>query len=312
MYDQFVFVEKYRPRKLEEVILPARLIQETKSHIANGKIPNLLMSGSGGIGKTTLALVMCNELDYEYMMINCSDEGRLLDTFRNKVAAYCTGISIDGKRKCLILDEIDNLTHDVQSLLRGFIEKYSSNCSFIATCNFPARIMEPLRSRFASVDFNISSEEKKEMVVGVFKRVCHILDNEAITYDKLTVSKLVGKFFPDFRRTLNELQKYSSGGSIVDSGIFSALSAEIDDLIKAVSQGKWNEMRKWVGSQTNLDLAHLSSTLYKRADEFLKTESIPQLVLHINEYQYKAAFVVDKEINVVAFLTSVMSDCEMK
>jgi DNA polymerase III delta prime subunit len=312
MYDNFVFVEKYRPRKLEEVILPARLIEETRGHISKGKIPNLLMSGSAGIGKTTLALVMCNELDYEYMMVNCSDEGRFLDTFRNKVAAYCTGISIEGKRKCLILDEIDNLTHDVQSLLRGFMEKYSSNCSFIATCNFPSRVMEPLKSRFASVDFNITPDEKKEMVISVFKRVIHILDNEAITYDKATVSKLVGKFFPDFRRMLNELQKYSSGGSVIDSGIFSAMTSEVDDLIKHMKSGYWSEMRKWVGMQTNLDMGHLCSTLYKRADEYMKVESIPQLVIHISEYQYKAAFVVDKEINVVAFLTSVMSDCEFK
>lgn len=311
MYDQFVFVEKYRPRKLEECILPARLIDESQDHINKGAIPNLLMAGSGGIGKTTLALVLCKELDYDYMMINCSDEGRFLDTFRNRVASYCTGISIDGKRKCLILDEIDNLPHDVQSLLRGFIEKYSSNCSFIATCNFPARLMEPLRSRFASVDFNISADEKKDMVVRMFKRTCHILDNEAVTYDKVTLSKLVGKFFPDFRRMLNELQKYSSGGSI-DSGIFDSITSDTDEVIDHIRNGKWNDMRKWVGAQANLDFGHLTRTLYNRAEEFMKVESIPQLVIHIAEFQYKAAFIIDKEIHAVAFLTSIISDCEMK
>lgn len=311
MYDKFVFVEKYRPRKLADCILPSRLIDEAKGHISKGVIPNLMMTGKGGIGKTTLALVMCEELDYEHMIINCSDEGRFLDTFRNKVASYCTGISIEGKRKCLILDEIDNLPHDVQSLLRGFIEKYSGNCSFIATCNFPARVMEPLHSRFASVDFNINAEEKKVMAVAFFKRVCQILDLENVKYDKTVVSKLIGKFFPDFRRILNELQKYSSNGTI-DSGVFDSITSDIDGLIDAIKQGKWNDMRRWVGSQSNLDIGHISRTLYTKAEEFMKNESIPQLVIHISEYQYKAAFVIDKEINVVAFLTSVMSDCEMK
>ena len=309
MYDEFVFVEKYRPKQIEECILPTEAMNGMVKYIENGYIPNLLFTGSAGIGKTTLAIVLCRELDYEHMLINCSDEGRFLDTFRNKVASFCVGISIDGKRKCLILDEIDNLTHDVQSLLRGFIEKYSSNCSFIATCNFPYRLMSPLVSRFASVEFDISSADKKEVILKTYKRVCQILALEGVEFDKTTVSKLIVKFFPDFRRLLNELQKYSSGGKI-DSGIFDAMTLDTDELIKMLKDRRWNDMRKWVASQNNLELHTLTKTLYTNAAEFMKNDSLPQLVLSISEFQYRNSFVMDKEINMVAFLTQIMSECE--
>lgn len=309
MYDQFVWVEKYRPKFFTEIMLPERIMKEAKGFVERGVIPNLLFVGSQGIGKTTLAFVLANELDYDYLLVNCSDEGRFLDTFRNKVQNFCSGISIEGKRKVIFLDEIDNLTHDVQSLLRGFIEKFSGNCSFIATCNFENRIMEPLHSRFAKVEFKITAEEKADVVVKMFKRICLILDNEKVTYDKMAVSKLVGKYFPDFRKLLNELQRYAATG-VIDSGVFVAASDDVSTLIEHLKNKSWVNMRKWVAMQSNLELTHLCRTLLTRSDDFMSRESLPSFVILAAEAQYKNAFVADKEINTMAFLTQVMGNCE--
>lgn len=310
MFDNYIWVEKYRPRKFDEVILPHRIIEGAKKFVEKGTIPNMMFAGPAGIGKTTLAIVMCIQMDYDYLIVNCSDEGRLLDTFRNKVANFATAISIDGKRKCIILDEIDNLTHDVQSLLRGFIEKFSSNCSFIATCNFQNRLMEPILSRFSVVDFAISADEKEDVLKRTIFRIKTILDSEGVKYDIRCIAKLIGKFYPDFRRILNDLQRYSVGGEI-DSGIFASASDDYDTLIGYLKDRRWNDMRKWVAMQSGLDMSSICRTLYNRATEFMKQESLPTFTILSSEYQYKAAFVVDKEIHVVAFLTQVISNCEM-
>lgn len=309
MFNENVWVEKYRPKNLSEVILPKRYLDQARGYVTRGEIPNLLMTGRAGVGKTTLAIALCNELDYDYLLLNCSDEGRFLDTFRNKVANFCSSISLDGKRKCLILDEVDNVTDDVQKLLRGFTEKFSGNCAFIATCNFVNRVSEPLQSRFAQMEFTISSDEKKEVAMGMFSAVCKVLAAEEITFDKNAVSKLVGKHFPDMRRILNELQGYSSTGNI-DAGIFVAASEDTNNLIGILKNKSWSSMRKWVAQQANLDLAHICRALYTRTDEFMEKGSIPAFVILASDYQYRNVFVPDKEIHVVAFLTQVMSECE--
>lgn len=305
-----VWVETHRPKSLKETILPQRIRENMASIVESGSIPNLLFTGSAGIGKTTLARALAADLGYDVLVVNCSDEGRLLDTFRNKVASFCTSISIDGNRKLLVLDEIDNLTHDVQSLLRGFLEKHMKNCSFIATCNFPAKLMEPVRSRFAEVDFNIRGEEKKEVIKGFFDRTTQILTQEGVAYDRKDVAETVGKFFPDFRRTLNELQRYGATGAI-DSGIFAGLSGDLEDLIGFVREGRWNEMRKWVAENASTDFTVLARSLYNKAGDFMKRDSHPQFVVLIAEYDFKMAFVKDKEVAAVAFLTQVMAECEM-
>lgn len=308
-FDQFVWAEKYRPRTLKDVILPARITKEFEGFLEKKQIPNLLMAGSAGIGKTTLGIVISMMLDYEWMVIDCSNEGRFLDTFRNKVANFCSAVSLEGKRKCIILDEMDNLPEDVQKLLRGFTERFSGGCSFIGTCNFENRIIEPLHSRFSHVEVTITAEEKKQVIMGVFKRTCEILEKENVTYDKKAVSLLVAKYFPDFRRLLNELQRYAATGNI-DSGVFVSLSEEYTVLIDYLKAGRWNDMRKWVATQPGLELHVLCRALYIRADEFMKKESLPQFTVLAAEYQYKASFVADKEINTVAFLTQIISNCE--
>jgi replication factor C small subunit len=305
-----VWCETYRPAVLEDCILPARLKKTLEDCVSSGSIPNLLLTGSAGIGKTTAARALGNELGYTVLVINCSDEGRFLDTFRNKVEKFCTGVSIDGTRKLLILDEICNVTHDVQSLLRGYLEKHSKNCAFIATANFPAKLMEPIRSRFSEVEFSIRADEKKQVTLDFFKRVSGILAKEKVEFDRAAVAQVVSKFFPDFRRTLNELQRYSVGGSI-DTGIFAGASGDMDQLIGFIRDKSWNGMRKWVAEQAGLDFAVLTKTMYTRAGEFIKIESQPQLVLIIAEWQYKIAFVQDREIAVVAFLTQTMAECEV-
>lgn len=304
-----VWNEAYRPKKVDDTILPEHIKKEVKSLITNGNIPNLLFTGSAGVGKTTLARAMAHELGYVTLLINASDEGRFLDTFRNRVAQFCSGVSIDGSRKMLIIDEADNLTHDAQSLLRNFIEKHSKNCSFVMTANFPAKLMEPIRSRFSEVQFKISNDDKANVITSFFARVRDILEKENVTYDVSVVAKVVNKFFPDFRRTLNELQRYSASGTI-DSGIFAGFSGDLDQLIDLIKEKRWELMRKWVAEQSGLDFTIMARTLYNRANEFIKLESKPQLVLLISEYDYRNQFVQDREINTVAFLTQVMNDCE--
>ena len=307
--NELIWVESYRPKTLDQCILPERIRSEVGSLISKGSIPNLLLTGGAGIGKTTLARALGTELGYTTLVINASDEGRLLDTFRTKVSQFCTSVSLDGSKKLLVIDESDNLTHDAQSLLRNFFERHSKNCAFIMTANFPAKLMEPIRSRFAEIEFNVRADEKKQMTLAFFQRVSKMLDEEKITYDKGAVAQVVQKFFPDFRRTINELQRYSGKGTI-DSGIFAGISGDLDGLIEMIKTRRWSDMRKWVAEQAGIDFAVLSKTLYSRAHEFVKVDSIPQLVILIADYQYKMAFVQDREIAVVAFLTQVMSECE--
>lgn len=310
--EHVLFVEKYRPQKVQDCILPARTLSVAQSFVDKGSIPNLLLSGPAGTGKTTLAIALCKELDYDYMVINGSNEGRLIDTLRTKVVDFASSVSFSGSRKIVILDEADYIPDTVQAALRNFIEEFSRNCGFVLTCNFPNRIIEPLHSRTTTIDFTIPSEERPELAKKMFTRVMEILDENDITYDKKAVGAVVKQFFPDFRRTLNEIQRYASTGNI-DSGILAVSgSTDISDLVKYLGEKDFKEMRRWVATTPNLEMSNLCRKLYDSAYDVCKPESIPQLVLILADYQYKHSFVADKEINIAAMCVQIMMDVEFK
>lgn len=313
MFDDIIWVEKYRPRTVDDCILPKNIESVARGFIEKGKLPNLLLSGSAGTGKTTLALALCNTLGYDTLMINGSNEGRLVETLRGKIADFASSVSFSGSRKVVIIDEADYTPADtVQAALRNFIEEFSSNCGFILTCNFPNRLIEPIHSRTTHIDYTIPPTEKSDMAKKMFSRVCDILSKENIEYDKKAVAEVIKINFPDFRRTLNDFQRYASTGKI-DSGIFRNSSAEqIDELIKYLSEKDFSGMRKWVANSTNMELHVVCRKLYDKMYDMLKPETIPQLVIDMADYQYKNSFVADKEINMVAMLTTIMMNCEFK
>lgn len=310
---QSIWTERYRPKKVDECILPIAIKQQMNSFIENGEIPHLLLSGSAGTGKTTVAKAICNEMDMDWMMINGSNEGRLIETFRTTVLQFASTVSFEGTRKCLIIDEADGLTDLAQDMLRNFIEEFQSNCVFILTCNFPNRLKDPIHSRCSFIDFAIATDERTKLTAKMLKRVCGILEVENIEYDKVAVAELCQKHFPDFRRTLNELQRYSSTGKI-DSGIFSSsgISSSIDNLSKILKDKNFRYMREWVATTSNLEMSVLVRELYERIYEMVETDSIPQVVLTLADFSYKHSFVADKEVNIAAMLTTLMLECEFK
>lgn len=305
----FLWVEKYRPKTIEECILPDRLKKPFQEYVTQKNIPNLLLSGGAGVGKTTVAKAMCNEIDCDYIVINGSDESGI-DTFRVKIKNYASSLSFKGGRKVVILDEADYLNpNSTQPALRNAIEEFASNCSFIFTCNYKNRIIEPLQSRCAGVDFGLKNGEKAAMATAFFKRIQNILESEGVEYENAVVAELVKKHFPDFRRVINELQRYSKFGKI-DTGILAQISdIAINDLIKFLKEKDFGSLRKWVGS-TEIDSNVIFRKIYDNMYQFLKPQSIPRAVLILADYQYKSAFVVDHEINMVACLTEIMVECE--
>lgn len=310
MSDEFLWVEKYRPKTISDCILPDRIKKIFQSYVDNNNIPNLMLTGSAGVGKTTVARALCEELGINHLFINSSEE-RGIDILRTKIKSYASTISLTGGRKVIILDESDYLTADAQAALRGAIEEFSANCTFIFTCNFKSRLIDALHSRCSVIDFTLQKDEKPKMAVMLMKRLGCILDKENVTYDKPVLAKIIEKFFPDYRRTLNELQRYSSSGSI-DAGIISQLSdvRKINDLVGYLKTGNFSEMRKWVVSNSDIEASRIYRSVYDSLYEYLKPESIPQAVVIIAKYQYQAAFVADQEINLVACLTEMMVDCE--
>jgi DNA polymerase III delta prime subunit len=309
---EYLYVEKYRPHKIEDCILPDRLKNVFQEYVKNGEIPNLLLSGPAGCGKTTAAMAMCDEIGCNYLFINSSDE-RGIDVLRTKVVGYASTVSLTGGRKVIILDEADGLTPDTQDALRGVIEKFSSNCSFIFTCNFKAKIKDAIHSRCAVVDFALKNDEKAKMATQMFKRITNILNTEGVTYDKAVVVKLVEKYFPDYRRTLNELQRHSISGSI-DASVVSQLDSvrSLNELIKCLKDKDFSAMRKWVVMNSDIDPTRIYRSVYDGLNEYLKPESIPAAVVTLAKYQYQGAFVADQELNLVACLTEIMVECEVK
>lgn len=310
MKDDFLWVEKYRPHKIEECILPENLKATFSEFVKQGSIPNLLLTGSQGTGKTTVARAMCEELGVDYIEINGSMNGGI-DTLRTEIKNFASTISFTGTRKMVILDEADYLNaQSTQPALRNFMEEFSKNCGFILTCNFKNRIIEPLHSRCSVIEFKIPSSQKPKLAAQFHKRACGILEQEGIAHDKAVVAEVVTKHFPDWRRVLNELQRYSVTGKI-DSGILSNLGEEnFKQLIDHLKNKRFTDMRKWVGENLDTEPTAFFRKFYDTAATYLKPNSIPQLVLLLGRYQYQSAFVADQEINTVAFLTEVMVDAE--
>ena len=310
----FIWVEKYRPTTIDECILPDNIKKTFKDFLNRGEIPNMLLAGPPGVGKTTVAKALCNELGADFYVINGSDEGRFLDTVRNNAKNFASTVSLssEAKHKVIIIDEADNTGNDVQLLLRAFIEEFAGNCRFIFTCNYKNKILEPLHSRCAVVDFSIRGKEKQQIAAAFFQRLNYVLDKERIEADKKVLAELINKHFPDWRRVLNECQRYSVSGKI-DSGILAAFSdVAVNDLIKNLKTKNFPEVRKWVNSNMDNDTSVLFRRIYDSLYECLVPTTIPAAVLVIAKYQYQMAFVADQEINMLACLTEIMVECEFK
>ena len=312
--DEFLWVEKYRPRKIEDCILPENIKKTFKEFLNKGEVPNLLLAGPAGCGKTTVAKALCNELGVDVYVINGSDEGRFLDTVRNNAKNFASTVSLTStaKHKVIIIDEADNTTHDVQLCLRAFTEEFSGNCRFIFTCNYKNKIIEPLHSRCAVVDFSIQTNKRPEIASQFFNRLRFILEEENIEYDPKVLVELINKHFPDWRRVLNEIQRYSTSGKI-DAAILASFSdVKTTELVKKLKEKNFPEVRKWVVNNLDNDSSVLLRRIYDSCYESLVPSTIPAAVLIIAKYQYQVAFVADQEINLLAALTEIMCECEFK
>lgn len=307
MSNDFLWVEKYRPRNIADTILPTNLKKTFQALVESGELPNMLFSGTAGLGKTTVAKALCNELQLDYIIVNGSEEGNI-DTLRGKIKQFASSVSLQGGYKVVILDEADYLNpQSTQPALRGFIEEFANNCRFILTCNFKNRIIEPLHSRCSVYEFNTSKKDMAELAAQFMKRLRTILDKEQVTYDNATVANLISKYAPDWRRILNEAQRYSISGSI-DAGILLATGADsYAQLFQFLKDKDFKKMRAWVVNHIDVDTVSIFRSLYDKMYDHVQPQSIPQLVLILAEYQYKDAFVADHELNTVACLTEIMA-----
>ena len=306
-----LWVEKFRPKTIEECVLPEDTKTIFQAIVDSGEIPNLLLHGTSGIGKTTVAKALCNQLNCDWLMINGSNEGRLLDTLRTTITDYASTVSFSGGRKVIIIDEADYMMKDhIQPAMRAFIEEFSNNCRFIFTCNYKNRIIPALHSRCSVVDFRIQRDDKPILAQKFSMVATGILDGEQIKYQPDVVAQLVVKYFPDFRRVLNELQKHSVGGTIDDSVLTQSSNENLDELFSSLKKKDFSTMRKWVAQNVDNDHVRLYRQIYDMLYSKLQKKSIPNAVLLIADYSYKSAFVADQEINMVACLTEIMMECE--
>ena len=309
--NEFLWVEKYRPQIIADIVMPSHIKATFEDIVSGGELHNMLLTGTAGLGKTTVAKALCNELDLDFLLINGSEEGNI-DTLRNKIKQFASTVSLSGGYKVVILDEADYLNpQSTQPALRGFIEEFSSNCRFILTCNFKNRIIEPLHSRCSVIEFNIAKKDMPPLLSLFMKRVEYILDAEGVTYDKQVIADLIMKHMPDWRRVLNELQRYSTSGSI-DTGILVSISeTSINDLMQHIKHKDFKRMRQWVADNMDTEPASIFRKIYDNMYEYINPKSIPQLVLILADYQYKNAFVADHELNLVACLTEIMAGVEI-
>ena len=308
--DQFLWVEKYRPRKLDECILPADQKKVFEEMLSKGEIQNMLLCGGAGMGKTTIARALCEELGTDYIIINGSEESGI-DVLRSKIKQFASTVSFTGKTKVVILDEADYLNpNSTQPALRAFIEEFSNNCRFIFTCNFKNRIIQPLHSRCAVIEFKITKDERPRIAARFFKRVTEILKNENVEADPKVTAKVIEKHFPDYRRILNELQRYSSSGKIDEGILVNMGEVNMKELTAALKEKDWKRMRSWVVNNIDND----PQTLFRKFYDTLSEDvvQVPQLVLLLADYQYKSAFCADQEINLVACLTEIMASVQFK
>lgn len=310
MLEEFLWVEKYRPKTIADTILPESLKSTFQEFVNQKNIPNLILNGPAGCGKTTVARAMLEELDCDYIIINGSMNGNI-DTLRNEIKNFASAVSLSGGRKYVILDEADYLNaNSTQPALRNFMEEFSKNCGFILTCNFKNRIIEPLQSRCSIIDFKISKKDLPELAAQFMKRVCNILTTENIEFDKASVAEVLKKHFPDWRRVLNELQRYSATGKI-DSGILVNMQEiSLKSLMDFLKAKDFTNMRKWVGENIDNDADVIYRKIFDQTNQYIAKSSVPLIVLLIGKYQYQHAFAADSEINLVCCLTEIMMEAE--
>ena len=309
---EYLWVEKYRPKTIDDCILPESIKTTFKQMVDSGEVQNLLLAGGAGCGKTTIAKALCSELDTDFIMINCSEDGNI-DTLRTKIRNFASTVSLSGSKKIVILDEFDySNAQSTQPALRGFIEEFSENCRFILTCNFKNRIIEPLHSRCTLINFTVPKKEKPNLASQFMDRVKHILDTENVSYEEKVLVEVIMKHFPDFRRVINELQRYSVSGGI-DVGILTQIGEiHIKDLVSHMKDKDFTSARKWAVENLDNSPSELFRKIYDGLYEHISSSSIPQAVLILAEYQYKSAFVADQEINLVACIVELMMGCEFK
>jgi replication-associated recombination protein RarA len=312
MNDEFLWCEKYRPRKIADTILPKKLKEVFINIVKEKELPNMLFTGTAGLGKTTVARALCTELGYDYILINGSEEGNI-DTLRGKIKRFASSISLNGNAKVVILDEADYLNpQSTQPALRGFIEEFSKNCRFILTCNFKNRIIEPLHSRCGVYEFNTTKKEMQTLCTDFFTRMAVILQQEGVEYNKQLLAELIMKYAPDWRRVLNECQRYSIGNHLNTDVLLGNNSSEYDKLFDYLKDKDFKKMRTWVANNVDVDATAIFRAIYDRMYERVDAGSIPQLVVILADYQFKNAFVADHELNIVACLTEIMANVKIK